>query len=105
MNQNYYVYIVASKKNGTLYIGITNDLEKRVWQHQNKQIKGFTEKYGVGKLVYFEIYIDPVNAIQREKRLKKYSRQWKINLIEKENPRWIDLTLKWQPGLPEQVGQ
>lgn len=84
MEKEYYVYILASKRNGTLYIGITSDLIKRVWEHKNKFVSGFTEKYGVDKLVYFEQYQDAENAIKREKRLKFWQRKWKIELIEKE---------------------
>ena len=91
MDKNYYVYILASKRNGTLYIGITSDLIKRTWQHKEKLVDGFTKKYNVNRLVYFEQFTDPENAIKREKRLKKYERQWKIKLIEKDNPQWKDL--------------
>ncbi|MFH1856610.1 MAG: GIY-YIG nuclease family protein [Candidatus Omnitrophota bacterium] len=91
MGKNYYIYILASKKNGTLYIGITSDLIKRVWQHKEKLVEGFTKKYDVDKLVYYEPYTDPENAIKREKRLKFYKRQWKIDLIENSNPQWKDL--------------
>jgi putative endonuclease len=87
----HYVYILASKKNGTLYIGVTTDLKKRVWQHKNKEIEGFTKKYGVDKLVYFESYDEYWDAANREKRLKKWNREWKIELIEKQNPDWNDL--------------
>ena len=75
MDKNYYVYILASKRNGTLYVGITSDLIKRVWQHKEKFIDRFTKKYNVNRLVYFEAFSDPENAIKREKRLKKYKRQ------------------------------
>ena len=85
------VYILASKRNGTLYIGVTSNLPARVWQHKNDLVEGFTKKYGVHRLVYFEIYDDMDEAIQREKRLKKWRRQWKIELIEKNNPQWMDL--------------
>ena len=91
MEKNYYVYILASKRNGTLYIGVTSNLIKRVWEHKEKVADGFTKKYDVDKLVYVEYFRDPENAIKREKRLKKYKRQWKINLIEKDNPQWKDL--------------
>lgn len=91
MEKNYYTYILASGKNGTLYIGITSDLIKRAWEHKEKLVEGFTKKYGVAKLVYYEIYSDPENAIKREQRLKFYKRQWKIDLIEKSNPQWKDL--------------
>ena len=87
----YYVYILASRKNGTLYIGVTNDLARRVYEHKEKIIEGFTKKYGVAKLVYFEQTQDVQNALEREKRLKKWNRQWKIDLIEKMNPEWQDL--------------
>ena len=76
---------------GTLYVGITNDLIRRVYEHKSKPIESFTEKYDVVKLVYFEQFDDPENAIKREKRLKKWSRAWKISLIEKSNPDWHDL--------------
>jgi len=89
--KTYYVYIMASKKNGTLYIGVTNDLRRRVWQHKNDVHEGFTKEYGVRVLVWFEATNDVLGAIQREKQMKKWNRQWKINLIEKENPKWDDL--------------
>jgi len=85
------VYILASKRNGTLYIGVTSNLPARVWQHKNDLVEGFTQKYRVHKLVYFEMFDDMREAIQREKRLKKWRRQWKIDLIEKANPQWRDL--------------
>ena len=91
MDKLYYVYILASKKNGTLYIGITSNLIRRIWEHKNKVVEGFTSKYNVDKLVYYEIFGDPENAIKREKRLKYYKRKWKIDLIEKSNPEWKDL--------------
>ncbi|MCA1433731.1 GIY-YIG nuclease family protein [Bradyrhizobium sp. BRP20] len=91
----YYVYILASKKHGTLYIGVTNDLVRRVYQHRTKTVPGFTSKYGVDKLVLFEIYDDAVSAIAREKELKKWRRDWKTRLIEEQNPNWDDL----YPGL------
>jgi len=87
----YYVYILASKKNGTLYTGVTGDLIKRVYQHKNNLIPGFTNKYGVHKLVYYEQHGDVINAITREKQIKKWRRDWKINLIERNNPEWRDL--------------
>jgi len=85
------VYIVASRRNGTLYIGVTSDLVKRVWQHRNANVKGFTAKYGVHLLVYFEMHDDMRNAITREKQLKKWNRAWKLALIERSNPEWKDL--------------
>ena len=87
----YYVYILASRKRGTLYIGITRDLVRRVYEHRNKITKGFTARYGVDRLVWFECYDDPTNAITREKEFKKWRREWKINLIERSNPEWTDL--------------
>ena len=86
-----YVYILSSGRNGTLYIGITNDLVRRVWEHKAKIVKGFTSQYRVDKLVYYEEHQDITMAIQREKLLKKWLRKWKINLIEKNNPYWQDL--------------
>jgi putative endonuclease len=85
------VYMMASKKNGTLYIGVTNDLVRRVWEHKHNIIQGFTQKYNIHKLVWFEATSDINAAIVREKRMKKWRRQWKIDLIEKENPEWVDL--------------
>jgi len=87
----YYVYILASRKHGTLYIGVTNDLIRRVYQHRTDAAPGFTSRYGVHLLVWFECYDDVVNAITREKELKKWRREWKINLIEQSNPNWDDL--------------
>jgi putative endonuclease len=87
----YYVYILANKPNGTLYIGRTDDLVKRVWQHKQKLLEGFTSRYHVGNLVYFEVLEDAATMVQRERRLKTWRRDWKIALIEKDNPRWIDL--------------
>ncbi len=91
MNKIFYVYILASKQNGTLYIGVTSDLLKRTYQHKNKMLNGFSKKYEVHKLVYYEIYADSVSAITREKRLKKWRRKWKLRLIEKKNLLWKDL--------------
>jgi len=82
---------MASEKNGTLYIGVTSNLLNRVSQHKNKELKGFTEKYNIKKLVYYEIFSDSLSAITREKHIKKWNREWKINLIEKDNPGWKDL--------------
>ena len=87
----YWVYILASRKHGTIYIGVTNDLIRRVYQHKNKTTRGFTSQYGVGLLVWFETYDDITAAIEREKELKKWRREWKINLIERDNPNWDDL--------------
>ena len=89
----YYVYMLASRIGGTLYIGVTGDLVRRVYQHRERLVKGFTQKYGVSRLVYFEGFGDVGAAIQREKQLKKWNRAWKIRLIEETNPNWDDLFL------------
>lgn len=89
--RNYWVYILCSGKNGTLYIGVTNNLAQRIYQHKQKSIKGFSKKYSVDKLVYTESYDDINAAIHREKCLKKWNRSWKIKLIEEQNPEWSDL--------------
>ena len=89
--KNYYVYILANKPNGTLYIGFTHNILQRIQQHKNNLIEGFTSKHHIHNLVYYEVFDDPENGIKREKRLKKYRRNAKINLIEKTNPEWIDL--------------
>jgi len=89
--KSYYVYIMASKRNGTLYIGVTNDLIKRVYEHKYNIIEGFTMKYDVHSLVYFEQCDDIESAITREKQLKRWNRKWKLKLIERENPQWRDL--------------
>ena len=89
--KQYYVYILFNKKNGTLYIGVTNDIVKRVWQHKNKIFEGFTKKYSVDKLGYFEVFGDVNAAIKREKQLKGGNRKAKIALIEQNNPEWKDL--------------
>jgi putative endonuclease len=90
-SNRYYVYILASQRNGTLYIGVTNDLRRRIFEHKNKIIKGFTAKYNIDKLVYWEVYANPGQAIYREKCLKEWPRIDKISLIEKDNPTWRDL--------------
>jgi len=89
----YYVYILASKKNGTLYIGVTSDLVKRIYEHKSGLVEGFTNKYAIHDLVYFETTECVESAITREKQLKKWNRAWKISLIEKSNPVWKDLYL------------
>ena len=91
MSGVYYVYILASKRNGTLYIGVTNDLARRVWEHREGLAEGFTKDYGVKRLVYFEAFEDINAAIHREDRLKKWKRQWKIDLIQSRNLLWDDL--------------
>ena len=85
------VYILASKKQGTLYTGVTSDLLKRVWEHRNDAVDGFTKRYGVHSLVYYELHGDMESAILREKQIKKWRRAWKIQMIEKDNPQWLDL--------------
>ncbi len=87
----YYVYLLASDRYGTLYLGVTNDIVRRVYEHKNKAVAGFTKRYSVDKLVWFEIYDDAATAIAREKELKKWRRDWKIRLIEESNPQWSDL--------------
>ena len=91
MPNTYYVYVLASKRNGTLYVGVTNDLARRAWEHRESLVPGFTKKHGVKVLVYFETFDDVKQAIHRESRMKKYKREWKINLIERDNPDWNDL--------------
>jgi putative endonuclease len=85
------IYILASQRNGTLYTGVTSDLVQRIWQHKNDTLEGFTKKYGVHILVYYELHDDMENAIIREKRVKKWNRAWKLRLIEEMNPEWNDL--------------
>ena len=91
MQRHFYVYILSNKRNGTLYIGVTSDLIKRVWQHKSNQFEGFTKKYNIHQLVYFEEYTYIELALNREKRLKNWQRIWKLELIEASNPYWKDL--------------
>ena len=86
-----FVYLMASRKDGTLYLGVTRDLVRRVYQHKTKATPGFTSRYDVDRLVWFETYDDPVTAIEREKDIKKWRREWKVRLIEETNPDWRDL--------------
>ena len=86
------VYILASKRNGTLYVGVTGDLKKRVWEHKSDLAEGFTKRYAVHQLVYYELHGDMVTAISREKQIKKWNRTWKLELIEKYNPDWNDIS-------------
>ena len=86
----FFVYLLASKPHGTLYVGSTSDLVRRVWEHKEKVVPGFTAKYGVDRLVWFECYDKLEAALQREKRIKNWKRDWKIELIERENPQWLD---------------
>ena len=85
------VYILASNRKGTLYIGVTSNLEKRAWEHKHDLVDGFTKKYGVHQLVYYELHADMASAITREKQVKKWNRAWKLKLIERHNPDWNDL--------------
>lgn len=89
--KTYFVYLLTSKRNGTLYIGVTNDLARRVYEHKEKVVRGFTQKHDVSILVYYEMHGDINEAILREKQLKKWNRAWKVRLIEKHNPDWNDL--------------
>ena len=91
MAKPYYVYILASKRNGTLYIGITSDLIKRAYEHKNNMVEGFTQKYNIHNLVYYETTESVESAIKREKQIKSWKRDWKIRLIEKKNAEWKDL--------------
>ena len=91
----FYVYLLSNQKNGTLYIGMTNDLERRMVEHKNKLVDGFTKKYNLTKLMYFESFQYVNDAIRREKQLKSWNRQWKINLIEEEKKEWKDLAFDW----------
>jgi putative endonuclease len=85
------VYILASRRNGTLYVGVTSNLVARIWQHRNDEVEGFTRRYGVHTLVYYEVQPAMTQAIAREKQLKKWRRAWKLELIERRNPEWRDL--------------
>jgi len=92
MTQKYpAVYLLANKRNGTLYIGVTSNLVQRIWQHKNDLGDGFTKKYGIHRLVYYELHATMIDAIRREKQLKKWNRAWKIRLLEERNPEWLDL--------------
>lgn len=104
MFDHYYIYILASKRNGTLYTGFTTDLLRRVKEHKNKLIEGFTKQYGVVRLVYYEIVEGFMEAVKREKQIKKWNRAWKLRLIEEYNPEWKDLYgdfLEKQAKLPK----
>lgn len=105
MSKSYYIYILASGRNGTLYVGVTNDLVRRVSEHKNGDADGFTKKYKVNRLVWFDETSDITAAIQREKTMKRWRREWKLNVIEEMNPQWHDLyddlisDLPWEPPL------
>jgi len=94
---SFYLYILASRRNGTLYIGMTDDLARRVWEHQIGAVPGFTKKYGVKMLVWFEQHESRESAFQRERQLKKWNRAWKLELIERLNPAWKDLSQELTP--------
>ena len=91
MNNSYWVYILASKRNGTLYVGVTGDLSRRIYEHKENLTDGFTKKYNINQLIYIEEFQDITEAIHREKCLKKWNRAWKLRLIEEQNPDWRDL--------------
>lgn len=97
MENRFFVYILASQKRGTLYVGVTSDISRRLSEHQAGKLPGFTARYAVYRLVHYEVFDDPLNAIEREKRLKKWNREWKIRLIEETNPKWEDFgeRLNW----------
>jgi putative endonuclease len=88
---SYYVYIIASRKDGAIYLGVTNDIVRRIYEHRTKAAPSFASRYNITRLVWFEIYDDPTSAISREKELKKWKRSWKVQLIEEQNPEWVDL--------------
>ena len=92
LTKQYFVYILASQQNGTLYVGVTNNLSRRIYEHQHDMADGFTKKYGVKTLVWFEAHEEIEFAIMREKQIKKWNRHWKLKLIEKNNPTWKDLS-------------
>ncbi|HTD02303.1 GIY-YIG nuclease family protein [Undibacterium sp.] len=95
MDKYYYVYIVANGRNGTLYTGVTSDLIKRIWEHKNKFVAGFSRQHGVDQLMWFEQHEEVEQAIIREKQIKKWNREWKVRLIESANPYWNDLYLSF----------
>ena len=94
-NHQYFLYIITNKKEGVLYIGITNNLERRIFEHKNKLVKGFSSRYNLDKLVYFESFQYINEAIKREKNMKKWKREWKINLINENNPNWENIAENW----------
>ena len=99
-----YVYLLASERNGTLYVGVTSDPVQRIWQHKHDLVEGFTKRYGVHRLVYIEEHQDIRDAIVREKQLKKWRRAWKLDLIKEHNPEWSDLYDTLIPGSPRLRG-
>lgn len=92
MEKRFFVYLLASGLRGTLYVGVTSDLTRRVWEHRTKAVPGFTARYGVDRLVWYEIHDTAEGAIRREKQIKEWKREWKMNLIEHDNPYWEDIT-------------
>ncbi len=94
-NHQYFVYIITNKMDGVLYIGVTNNLERRMFEHKNKLVKGFSYRYNLDKLVYLEVFQYVEDAIKREKNMKKWKREWKINLIVEDNLNWEDLSKDW----------
>ena len=96
MNKTYAVYILTNYNETTFYIGVTGDLQKRILEHKNKVVEGFTKKYNIDRLVYYELTEDVESALNREKQLKRWHRQWKINLIKEMNPEFKDLSLDWE---------
>lgn len=98
MEKRFFVYMLASRPRGTIYIGVTSNLAKRVWEHKEKVVPGFTAKYDVERLVWFEAHDTAESAITREKQMKEWQRDWKINLIERDNPHWEDLFEGLGPG-------
>ncbi len=96
MTKTYFVYILTNKRNGTLYIGFTDDLERRVGEHKRKEVDSFSKKYHLNKLVYYEQFDSNSEAFLRERRMKKWKRDWKIQLIESMNPQWNDLAWDWE---------
>jgi len=97
-NHSYWIYIVTNKRNGTIYVGVTNSLERRIWQHKSKEIEGFTKRHGLDRLVHFEQFRDVNRAIAREKEVKGWLRKRKLALIETKNPEWADLSDGWFGG-------
>ncbi|OGJ51384.1 hypothetical protein A2307_02435 [Candidatus Peregrinibacteria bacterium RIFOXYB2_FULL_33_20] len=91
MDKTYFIYIIASKRNGTLYVGMTNNLERRITEHKEQINKSFSSKYNISRLVWYEEFDTAISAIEKEKQIKKWKREWKINLIEKDNPNWKNL--------------
>ncbi len=94
--ETFYIYIISNKKYGTIYTGVTNDISRRIWEHKTKVYKGFSKKYDLDKLVYYEVYQDIESAITREKQLKDWKREWKLKLIDDFNVEWNDLYEKFQ---------